>query len=185
MRKSVKMALATSALAVVGGLFLVGSSFAERGPGFGPGGMGPGRYGHDGRSAGDAEGRRHEQRRRALAGRDQRGGQRPLRRVRRRQERQPVAHRVRGAVGGDHQADGGARLPVPRSERRRGGGQIRDRRSLRQSRQPSRPERRRHALARPTSRMPSWVTAITARAAGGVTAPAATTAARAISDAGQ
>ena len=31
MRKSVKMALATSALAVAGGLFLVGSSFAERG----------------------------------------------------------------------------------------------------------------------------------------------------------
>ena len=42
MRKSVKMALATSALAVAGGLFLVGSSFAERGPGpGGPGGMGP------------------------------------------------------------------------------------------------------------------------------------------------
>ena len=38
MRKSVKVALATSALAVVGGLFLAGSSLAERGPGFGPGG---------------------------------------------------------------------------------------------------------------------------------------------------
>ena len=38
MKRSVKIALATSALAVAGGLFLVGSSFAERG--FGPGGMG-------------------------------------------------------------------------------------------------------------------------------------------------
>ena len=33
MRKSVKVALATSALAVAGGLFLVGSSFADRGSG--------------------------------------------------------------------------------------------------------------------------------------------------------
>jgi hypothetical protein len=42
MRKSVKIALATSALAVVGGLLLAGTSLAERGPGFGPhGGMGP------------------------------------------------------------------------------------------------------------------------------------------------
>ena len=37
MKKSVKVALATTALAAAGGLFLVGSSFAERGPG----GMGP------------------------------------------------------------------------------------------------------------------------------------------------
>ncbi len=40
MRKSMKMALATSALAVAGGLFLFGSSYAERGFG-GPGGHGP------------------------------------------------------------------------------------------------------------------------------------------------
>jgi hypothetical protein len=43
MKRSVKMALATSAIAVAGGLFLVGSSYAERGFG-GPGhhgGMGP------------------------------------------------------------------------------------------------------------------------------------------------
>ncbi len=37
MKRSVKIALATSALAVAGGLFLVGSSFADR---MGPGGMG-------------------------------------------------------------------------------------------------------------------------------------------------
>ncbi len=42
MKKSVKIALATSALAVAGGLFLVGSSFADR---MGPGGMGPGGMG--------------------------------------------------------------------------------------------------------------------------------------------
>jgi len=39
MKKSVKMALATTSLAVAGTLFLVGSSFAERG--FGPLGLGP------------------------------------------------------------------------------------------------------------------------------------------------
>ncbi len=39
MRRSVKVALATSALAVAGGLFMVGSSYAERG--FGPLGLGP------------------------------------------------------------------------------------------------------------------------------------------------
>jgi hypothetical protein len=39
MKTSVKMALATSALAVVGGLFLAGASFAQGG-GFGHGGMG-------------------------------------------------------------------------------------------------------------------------------------------------
>lgn len=43
MRRSVKVALATSALAVAGGLFLVGSSLADRGPGpmghMGPMGM--------------------------------------------------------------------------------------------------------------------------------------------------
>ncbi len=39
MKRSVKVALATSALAVAGGLFMVGSSFAERG--FGPLGLGP------------------------------------------------------------------------------------------------------------------------------------------------
>jgi EF hand len=38
MKRSVKVALATSALAVAGGLFLVGSSFADR---MGPGAMGP------------------------------------------------------------------------------------------------------------------------------------------------
>jgi Ca2+-binding EF-hand superfamily protein len=45
MRRSVKVALATSALAVAGGLFLVGSSFADRGPmghmGMMGGGFGP------------------------------------------------------------------------------------------------------------------------------------------------
>jgi hypothetical protein len=50
MRKSVKMALATSALAIGGGLFLATASYAERGPGHGPGpmGMGPlGPLGHE------------------------------------------------------------------------------------------------------------------------------------------
>ncbi len=51
MKRSVKIALATSALAVTGGLFLVGSSFAERGFGgpMGHGGMmgGFGEIGHE------------------------------------------------------------------------------------------------------------------------------------------
>ena len=38
MRRSVKIAIATSALAVTGGLFLAGTSLAERGFGHGPGG---------------------------------------------------------------------------------------------------------------------------------------------------
>ncbi len=57
MRKSVKMALATSALAVAGGLFLVGTSFAERGF---PGPGGPGHMGHMGGPMGGFGGIRQE-----------------------------------------------------------------------------------------------------------------------------
>ncbi len=55
MKRSVKVALATSALAVAGGLFLATSSFAERG--FGPGHWyGP--YGYGGPMGGFGEMRR-------------------------------------------------------------------------------------------------------------------------------